>query len=112
ESEIVTSLVVNASGELYLHGATSSSNFPMPAGSFDNTYNGGNSLNFMFNGTNFANGTDIFICRFNAAGTNLLGATFMGGSDNDGVNHVNAMVSYNAYYSSACPNLLVNTFNM
>lgn len=95
-----------------MHGATGSSNFPMPGGSYDNSFNGGNNLSFMSNGTNFATGTDIFICRFNASGTNLLGATFMGGSDNDGVNHVNALVNYNATYASACPNLNVTFFNM
>lgn len=107
ESEIVTSLVVNSNNELYLHGATGSSNFPIPSGGFDNSYNGGTSLAFIFNGTTFNTGTDIYICRFNASGTNLLGSTYMGGTDNDGVNHVNSIVNYNGYSTFACPILNV-----
>ena len=42
------------------------------------------------------NGTDIYVSKFNSTGTALLGSTFLGGSANDGVNHTNALVTYNA----------------
>ncbi|MBS1652993.1 MAG: gliding motility-associated C-terminal domain-containing protein [Bacteroidetes bacterium] len=101
-SEIVTSLIVDQNNNLYLYGATGSSNFPTTAGAFDNTFNGGNYMYFMFNGTEFLNGTDIFVSKFNSTGTSLLASTYIGGSDNDGVNHTNALVSYVVTVNSNC----------
>ena len=89
DAEIVTSLIVDHSNNLCLYGATGSNNFPITTGAYDNTYNGGNLLSFFASGTTFTNGTDIYIGKFNSTGTNLLSSTFLGGSDNDGVNHVN-----------------------
>jgi hypothetical protein len=102
-SEIVTSLIVDGFNNLYLYGATGSSNFPTTSGAYDNTFNGGVNLYFLFNGTNFTNGTDIYISKFNSAGTSLLASTYLGGSDNDGVNHNNVTSNYNFNYTSFCP---------
>jgi len=88
-SEIVTSLIVDANNNLCFYGATGSSNFPTSTGAYDVTFNGGFPLSFIFNGTTFNSGTDIYVGKFNSTGTSLLGCTFLGGSDNDGVNHVN-----------------------
>ncbi|MCE3260246.1 MAG: repeat-containing protein, partial [Bacteroidetes bacterium] len=89
ETEVVSSLVVDNSDNLCFYGATGSANFPMTNGCYDNTFNNGFFLSFYFNGTTFNNGTDIYVAKFNSTGTTLLGSTFLGGSDNDGVNHVN-----------------------
>lgn len=89
EAEIVTSLVVDGNDNLCFYGATGSSNFPMSSSPYDASFNGGVPLSFVFNGTTFNNGTDIYIGKFNSSGTSLLASTFLGGSDNDGVNHVN-----------------------
>jgi gliding motility-associated-like protein len=88
-AEIVTSLIVDNSNNLCFYGATGSANFPMTAGAYDNSFNGGLYLSFVYNGTTFNNGTDIYVGKFNAAGTTLMASTFLGGSKNDGVNHVN-----------------------
>ncbi len=93
-SEIVTSLIVDAANNLFLYGATGSNNFPITFGAFDNTFNGGNYLNFVFNGTEFINGTDIYVAKLNSTGSSLLGSTYLGGSGNDGVNHTNALITY------------------
>ena len=89
-TEIITSLIVDQNNNLCFYGATGSSNFPTTSGAFDNTFNGGQFLSFLFNGTTFNNGTDIYIGKFNSGGTSLLACTYLGGSGNDGVNHVNA----------------------
>jgi len=65
------SMVVDNAGNLYVSGKTSSSNFPTVAGSYDVSHNG------LF---------DIFVLRLNADGTNLLASTYVGGSDDDGLN--------------------------
>jgi len=93
-SEIVTSLIVDRQNNLYLYGATGSSDFPMAAQAYDNSYNGGDTMLFMFNGTYFYYGTDIYVAKLNAAGNTLLASTFIGGSENDGVNTNNIIAPY------------------
>lgn len=90
-TEIITSLVIDYSGNLCFYGATGSTNFPITNGAYDNSFNGGAYLSFVFNGTTFNNGTDIFVGKFNSTGNTLLGCTYLGGSGNDGVNHVNTL---------------------
>ncbi len=86
-TETVHSLIVNNNDELFLFGVTSSPDFPVTSGAYDATFNGGPFIDFMQNGTNFSQGTDIYVSKFNAAGSDLLGSTFIGGSGNDGVNY-------------------------
>lgn len=95
-TEIVTSLVVNSSDELLLYGATGSSDFPVTPAAYDTTFNGGILLRFVYNGSYFDNGTDIYVAKFNSAGTSLLASTFIGGSLNDGVNVNNDSVLFSA----------------
>lgn len=91
DAEIVTSLIVDHADNLCFSGATGSTNFPITTGAYDNTFNGGVPLSFVFNGTTFNNGTDIYIGKFNSTGTTLIGSSFLGGNMNDGVNHVNGL---------------------
>lgn len=97
-SEIVTSLIVDKNDNLCLYGATGSNDFPTTAGCFQNTFAGGTPINFVFNGTTFSNGTDIFVAKFNSSGTSLLSSTYIGGSENDGVNYNNVVATYNTPY--------------
>ncbi|MES2620863.1 MAG: PKD domain-containing protein, partial [Bacteroidota bacterium] len=96
DTEIPSSLVVNSSNELVVLGATSSNNFPTTLTGYDRTFNGGIAVNFTANGADFNFGTDIFVSKFNAAGTSLGGSTFVGGSGNDGINqNSTAQLQYN-----------------
>ncbi len=85
-TEIVTSLVVDGQDNLFAYGATGSSDFPVTSNAYDQTFNGGTGLTFAANGTTYLNGTDIYIAKLNPAGSALLACTFIGGSQNDGVN--------------------------
>lgn len=78
------SMVVDSTGNLIIIGITGSANFPVVPTGYDTTFNPGQALtvNFM----PFGQGTDIFISKFNAAGTLMLGGTFLGGSGIDGAN--------------------------
>jgi gliding motility-associated-like protein len=69
------SMVVNSQGQLCILGTTSSSNFPVTANAYDNTYNSTGTF-----------GTDMTVTVVHANGTSLIGSTFIGGSDNDGLN--------------------------
>lgn len=112
QAEIVTSMITDSIGNLYLYGATSSLDFPIPNGGYDNSFNGGNFLSFQFNGTTFNNGTDIFVEKFNSTGTAILGGTFIGGSNNDGVNYNNFAPATHTVFPCFAPGgfVLANEF--
>lgn len=95
-TEIVTSLVVDNSDNLLLYGATGSPDFPVTPTAYDTTFNGGILLRFVYNGSYFDNGTDIYVAKFNPTGTTLMASTFIGGSMNDGVNVNNDSTFFSA----------------
>jgi gliding motility-associated-like protein len=85
--EIVTSLMVDGANNLFLFGVTGSANFPVTANACYSKFKGGPAYNpHASNGNYFKDGTDIYVCKFNAMGDALLGSTFIGGTSNDGIN--------------------------
>ncbi|MCB9165319.1 MAG: gliding motility-associated C-terminal domain-containing protein [Flavobacteriales bacterium] len=85
--ELPHSLIVNDNDELFVYGTTSSPNFPTTPGAFDVSFNGGPALNLSNGlGANYPNGTDIIVARLSADGSDLLASTFIGGTNNDGMN--------------------------
>jgi gliding motility-associated-like protein len=90
-TETVHSMICDKQDNLYFFGATSSKDFPTTNEAFDKSFNGGNNsykTNFLYNGVHFENlGTDIFVAKISANGHNLLGSTFIGGTENDGVSY-------------------------
>ena len=98
-TEIVSSLIVNAQGELMLSGVTGSNDFPVTAGAYDVTFNGGTYLNYAPNGTEYLGGSDLYAAKFDTAGSTLLACTYIGGSLNDGINSSSTLVyNYGDYY--------------
>lgn len=84
-NEHPSSIFTDAADNLFLLGKTYSSNFPVTAGSFDNTFNGI---------------CDLVVCKFNPSGSSLLASSFVGGSGEDGVNvtanfTLNSSLKYN-----------------
>ncbi len=75
----VSSLSVDSSGNVIAAGSTTSTNFPVTSGSFQNTYHGPTSLPpsvDMFFG-------DAFVLKLKADGTELIFSTYFGGSGDD-----------------------------
>jgi hypothetical protein len=70
-------LAVDGAGNAYVDGFVASSNFPT-ANAYQPTYGGG---------TGFSAG-DAFVSELNAAGTGLVGSTYLGGTDVDGANAI------------------------
>ncbi|PBQ31805.1 hypothetical protein CNR22_08500 [Sphingobacteriaceae bacterium] len=66
------SMFVNSNGELYVYGSTTSTNYPVSSGAYDNSFNGGS--------------YDMVVTKFNSTGTSMLGSTYLGGSGDDGIN--------------------------
>ncbi len=100
DAETVSSLVVDKNDNLCLYGTTGSNNFPTTVGCYDATFNGGSFISFVFNGTAFANGTDIYVAKFNSAGSSLLSSTYIGGSGNDGINYNNVIATYSTPFGN------------
>lgn len=61
-------IAVDGAGSAYVTGGTFSTNFPFTAGAFDTSYNGGG---------------DTYVAKLNPTGSELVFATFLGGSDGD-----------------------------
>jgi len=83
--DIPNSLYVNDNDELYVLGTTGSSDFPITTGAFDSTFGGGTTY-ILSSVLNFTNGSDIVVVKFNQNGQNLIGSTYIGGTNNDGLN--------------------------
>tara|TARA_B100000508_G_scaffold141093_1_gene146532 strand:- start:38340 stop:41909 length:3570 start_codon:yes stop_codon:yes gene_type:complete len=106
-TEVPHSLICDTDNNIYVYGVTSSLDFPIVNG-FQTNHSGGNTLSINFNGANFGNvGTDIFVAKFSANGQNLDGSTYVGGSENDGVNY---LVSSGNYSSTAAYDSLTTNY--
>ena len=79
-------IAVAGSGEAYVTGSTSSTNFPVTAGAFDTTHNGA---------------FDVYVTRLNAAGSALVYSTFLGGQDFDSAGSIVLDASGNALLSGS-----------
>ncbi|MCG8577131.1 MAG: gliding motility-associated C-terminal domain-containing protein [Flavobacteriales bacterium] len=105
-TETVHSLICDTSNNVYLYGATSSTDFPI-VGGFQTLNNGGTLLNVVNNGVNCgSDGTDIYVAKISEDGSDLLGSTYIGGTGNDGVNYRPSAIPYNSaiFYDSLVTN--------
>jgi len=93
-AETPNSMVVNSQGQLVILGTCGSNDFPTSASAFDQSFNGGVTASFPSNGTDFPDGTDIVVVVLNANGSALVGSTYLGGAQNDGLN-VTTAIRYN-----------------
>ncbi|MFG0316030.1 MAG: hypothetical protein ACF8XB_02060 [Planctomycetota bacterium JB042] len=76
----LNALAVDAAGEVIVGGWTESADFPVTAGAYDTTFNGG--------GCTAADPTptDAYVARLDPTGSSVAYATFLGGTCNEGVN--------------------------
>ena len=83
------SLYVNSFDELLVFGTTGSSNFPTTEGAYQRNFRGGPVINYESAIIPYPSGSDIFVCRLSADGSQLQASTFVGGTGNDGLNYRN-----------------------
>lgn len=106
-TETVHSLICDKLNNLYVYGATSSTDFPIQGG-FQNVHAGGvANSNYYQNGVYYTNqGTDIYVAKISSNGHNLLGSTYIGGTSNDGINYKISSGNYSSFaaYDSLTPN--------
>lgn len=95
-TETCHSLICDTSNNIYLYGVTSSVDFPLE-NEFQSTHQGGSALSYSSNAfTADAQGTDIYVSKFSADGLTLMGSTYIGGSDNDGVSYLPSSGGYSS----------------
>ncbi|TDB61430.1 DUF7948 domain-containing protein [Arundinibacter roseus] len=93
-TDIPNSLVTNSSGDLFIYGTTSSTNFATTATAFQRNFGGGAGIT-PIDGLGLPNGSDIYIARLSANGQQLLASTYLGGSGNDGLSSVSNIQTRN-----------------
>ena len=93
-SEVPQSLVVNNNNELVLMGVTSSPDFPTALNAYQPSFQGGIDTT-LISGVDFNNGSDIFLTVLSTDGSSLVGSTFLGGADNDGIMVLNDPLTQN-----------------
>ena len=93
-SETPHSIIVNDQNEIYIMGATSSTNFPTSGSAYQNTHHGGPTF-MLIDGINFNGGTDVYIFKLSANGTSMLASTYLGGNSVDGISDGNNNIHYN-----------------
>ncbi len=87
DAETPFSLIVDKNNELLILGITGSGDFPVTGNAFSGNFSGGVPYPQVIGGVNYLNGSDLFIARLSDDGTTLKAATYLGGSDNDGINN-------------------------
>jgi gliding motility-associated-like protein len=78
-NDLPHAMIVNNQGELILAGSTGSFNLPVTTGCFDSAKSGG---------------TDIFIAHFNSTGSDLVGATYVGGNIGNSINGIDMFTTF------------------
>jgi len=81
--DVGDSITIDAAGNAYVIGYTSSTDFPVTPGAFQMAYGG--------------DPEDAFITKLNTTGTALVYSTYLGGSGDDGGNSIVIDISGNAY---------------
>ncbi|MDB4061610.1 gliding motility-associated C-terminal domain-containing protein [Vicingaceae bacterium] len=84
-NETVHSMVVDNNQNLFIFGATGSSNFPTTTNTYDSTLSVSTQISTDI-GVDFDFGVDIIVSKFNPSGTQLLSSTYFGGTGIDGIN--------------------------
>lgn len=97
KADMPHSMYVNTFDELVIFGTTGSHDFPVSADAYDTSFNGGTAIQYENTSLiDFPNGSDIFVSRFSADGSQLQASTYVGSLGNDGLNY---RQSYNRNYN-------------
>ncbi|MCB0761693.1 MAG: gliding motility-associated C-terminal domain-containing protein [Flavobacteriales bacterium] len=86
--EMPHSIIADSQDNYIVMGQTGSDDFPTTGGSYQPNLVGGPEFSFggFFIPSSHLDGCDIYVAKFNANGTGLLGCTYVGGFGTDGLN--------------------------
>ncbi len=85
------SLIVNGADEVFILGTTGSPDHPTTPGAVQPIFSGGSAYTPQGIGVSYPSGSDMVVARLSADGSQLLAATFLGGTLNDGHNSAPAL---------------------
>jgi len=98
----VATMTVDSSGSIYLAGSTNSSDFPITAGSYDPTFNGGPCPMGTYMGVPINRYCrDVFVTKLNPLGTALVFSTYVGGVGGDDAYAMAVDTNGNVYVTGA-----------
>jgi gliding motility-associated-like protein len=94
-TETPFSIIVDHNNELLILGITGSEDFPTTENAYSRIFQGGDSVSNALGGYNsgfsggvhYYYGSDLFVTRLSEDGRRLTGSTYLGGTDNDGINN-------------------------
>ncbi len=95
DTETPFSIIVDNNNELLILGITGSSDFPTTENAYSRVFMGGDSVSNALGSYNsgqsggvyYYEGSDLFIARLSENGRRLTGSTYLGGTENDGINN-------------------------
>jgi len=95
DTETPFSIIVENNNELLILGITGSADFPTTENAYSRLFLGGDSVSNALGqynsgqpgGIQYLNGSDLFIARLSENGRRLTGSTYLGGTENDGINN-------------------------
>ncbi|MBP6313531.1 MAG: gliding motility-associated C-terminal domain-containing protein [Flavobacteriales bacterium] len=108
-AEMPHSLIVDQNDQLVLLGTSASADYPTSQGAFDNSFGGGTAFTPAGLGLTYPTGCDMVVTKLNSTGSAILGSTFLGGSNNDGLNSA-AALKFN-YADEVRGEVLLNSVN-
>ena len=91
KDELPHSMIVNSANELFLFGTSGSDDYPTTINAYQTNFNGGPSFLPSGIGISYPDGCDLIVSRLSGNGGNLLASTYVGGSENDGLNIANKL---------------------
>ncbi len=91
KDELPHSMIINSANELFLFGTSGSDDYPTTTNAYQTTFNGGPSFLPSGIGISYPDGCDLIVSCLSSNGGNLLASTFIGGSENDGINIANKL---------------------
>ena len=83
DRDLPLGVTLTENGTAVVVGMTTSEDFPVTAGAFDETYNGNEEFSFFFKG-------DVFVSKLSEDGSDLIYSTFIGGQNGEGARDVAA----------------------
>ena len=86
KDELPHSMIVNSANEIFIFGTSGSDDYPTTINAFQNNFIGGPPFLPSGIGISYPDGCDIITSRLSTDGGNLLASTYLGGSENDGLN--------------------------